>query len=421
MQSNNANEVKVGALTLGGLAIFLFVLTFLGVFSFSGGGYTLNVLYDEVNGLKIGNEVRYAGVPIGKVDDIMVEGSKVKTVLKLDAKNKVPIGSKFSIGMDGVLGTKFVTIEPPTLADGNTYKDGEKINGVQAQGLDQFMASSTKVLDKLEGIADAFNNVFGDKEVQQSMRKGFVQLGEVAENMNKFTKVMAGSAQSNQDEIATMIQQLKSMSMHMNSIIANADNNGATGRNVAAMAENMANASARVENMAKSLEGVVTDPKMKADLKATVHNAKETSQKANQILGVVTNAKVQADVMYNTDNKKWRTDAGATLPLNETNSFYLGGADIGDANRLDFLYNRKLNNRFKVRGGVMQGEFGVGANYEIAPKVKVFSDVYDFNDVKLRVGAEWAMSQNFSLIGQTMDARGGNAGDTTYFGIRSYF
>ena len=111
----STEEVKVGALTLGGLVIFLFVISFLGIFNFAGKGYTLNVLYDEVNGLKIGNEVRYAGVPIGKVEDIMVEGSKVKTILKINKKNGVPLGSKFSIGMDGVLGTKFVTIEPPSL------------------------------------------------------------------------------------------------------------------------------------------------------------------------------------------------------------------------------------------------------------------------------------------------------------------
>ena len=67
----STEEVKVGALTLGGLVIFLFVISFLGIFNFAGKGYTLNVLYDEVNGLKIGNEVRYAGVPIGKVEDIM--------------------------------------------------------------------------------------------------------------------------------------------------------------------------------------------------------------------------------------------------------------------------------------------------------------------------------------------------------------
>ncbi len=418
--TNNSNEVKVGALTLGGLFIFFLLISFLGAFNFMGGGYTLNVLYDEVNGLKIGNEVRFAGVPIGKVDNILVDGTKVKTVLKIEGKQKIPLGSRFSIGMDGVLGTKFVTIEPPGLADGNFYQDGEVLKGRPAQGLDQFMASSAKVLEKLEGIADAFQNVFGDKEVQNSMRKGFVQLGEVTENLNRFTKVMADSAENNQQEIAAMVQELHSMSSHMNSLLRETDANGATGRNVAAMAANMATASKRIENMAKSLEEVVTDPKVKGDLRDTISNTKETTARAKQIMGVVTDAKVQADVVYNEKNRKWRTDAGVKFPLNETNSLFVGGADIGDSNKLDLYYNRRLNDRFEVRGGVMYGEFGLGANYTIVPKVKLFTDVYDFNDAKLRVGAEWAVTPNFSLIGQAMNVRGSGS-DTTYLGVRTYF
>jgi phospholipid/cholesterol/gamma-HCH transport system substrate-binding protein len=416
----SAEEVKVGALTLGGLIIFLFIISFLGIFTFAGKGYDLNVFFDEVNGLKIGNEVRFAGVPIGKVDDIKVEGSKVKTILKINKDSGVPLGSKFSIGMDGVLGTKFVSIEPPSLSDGNNYRDGDKINGVQPQGLDQFMASSTKVLAKLEDIADAFNNVLGDKEVQKSMRKGFVQLGEVTENLNTFTKVMANSATANQQEINDMVAQLHDMSAHMNSLMTAADNNGATGRNVAAMADNMATASKRIEEVATSLQGVVSDPKVTKDLKETIHNAQETSNKANKILGVVTDAKLQAAVMYNNKENKWRTDAGAVLPLKKGNSLYLGGADIGDDTKLDFYYNRDVNKRLLARAGVMQGEFGVGASYRLLPKLSLFTDFYDFNDVKLRLGAEWAFTDNFSLIGQTMNARD-HASDTAYLGVKAYF
>ena len=55
-----ADEVKVGAVTLGGIVILALMLTFLGVFSFAGRTYKLNVMFDDVNGLKVGNEVRFA-------------------------------------------------------------------------------------------------------------------------------------------------------------------------------------------------------------------------------------------------------------------------------------------------------------------------------------------------------------------------
>ena len=95
---------KVGAVTLGGIVILALMLTFLGVFSFAGRTYKLNVMFDDVNGLKVGNEVRFAGVPVGKVDDIVVDGSKVKVVMKMDEKQKIPRNSQFAIGMDGSWG-----------------------------------------------------------------------------------------------------------------------------------------------------------------------------------------------------------------------------------------------------------------------------------------------------------------------------
>ena len=309
-----ADEVKVGAVTLGGIVILALMLTFLGVFSFAGRTYKLNVMFDDVNGLKVGNEVRFAGVPVGKVDDIIVDGSKVKVVMKMDEKQKIPRNSQFSIGMDGVMGTKFVTIAPPKIATGLVFKAGETITGQQAGGIDKLMDSSGRVLDKLEVVVDAFSNVFGDKNVQKSMREGFVQTGEVAKNMNDFTKALATMAHHGADITLVLLGhggQMKEMSVHMNSIMDKADADGATGQNVAAMAANMADASKKIQNTAEALQNVVTDPQTQQDLKETIHHAKSTTVKADKILGVVTDAQVQADVLYNDKKGKWRTDMGS--------------------------------------------------------------------------------------------------------------
>ena len=150
----STDEVKVGAVTLGGFVILALMLTFLGVFSFASRQYKLNVIFDNVNGLKVGNEVRFAGVPIGKVDDILVDGSKVKVVMKIDQKQKVPRNSQFGIGMDGVMGTKFVTITPPEIATGVTFREGETITGQTTGGVDKLMRrllmpSATSLVIKL--------------------------------------------------------------------------------------------------------------------------------------------------------------------------------------------------------------------------------------------------------------------------------
>ena len=49
-----------------------------------------------------------------------------------------------------------------------------------------------------------------------------------------------------------------------------------------------------------------------------------------------------------------------------------------------------------------------------------FTDFYDFDDAKLKVGAEWAFSPKLSLIGESMDVLD-HGSDTAYLGIRARF
>lgn len=58
-------------------------------------------------------------------------------------------------------------------------------------------------MKRMENIANAFENVFGDKEVQQAMKSGFKNMNDIAENMNTFTKVMADVAVANQQDITS--------------------------------------------------------------------------------------------------------------------------------------------------------------------------------------------------------------------------
>ena len=132
------------------------------------------------------------------------------------------------------------------------------------------MSASGDALEKLENIADALDNVFGDPEVQQSLREGFINMKDISANMNTFTKVMADVAVDNQQQINSMVKQLSEMSARMNATadsmqnIIGEVNAGHTGQNFAVIVENMAKTSARIEEASKLLEKVASDrrPKM---------------------------------------------------------------------------------------------------------------------------------------------------------------
>ena len=65
----------------------------------------------------------------------------------------------------------------------------------------------------------------------------------------------------------------------------------------------------------------------------------------------------------------------------------MGGYDIGEANKFDFIMGHKMGNT-AVSMGAMQGEFGVGLSYDLSRDFKLYSQLYDFDDAKVRVGGE---------------------------------
>ena len=421
----SSSEVKVGAFALGGAVVLAGIITFMGAFSFGKKGYELHINYPQVSGLMPGHVVRYAGVQVGTVKKINVAPDKVEVIAEINDDIKIPQGAVFTISSDGIMGEKFVSVIPPTKPGQGYVPEGSTVQGAAGGGMDEFFASSGDLVKRMENIASAFENVFGDKEVQQSMKSGFKNMNDIAENMNTFTKVMADVAVANQQDITSMIHQINELSQRMNgtaahieSIMNGVDNNGQTGKNVAAIVQNMADTSKRMENIVSVLEGVAKDPVTQQSLKETLVNVKETSERANKILGTLTEAKISADAGYAAKGGDWRSSLGVTLHPSDEAFLYMGGYDIGEANKLDFIVGRQLGNA-AVSMGAMQGDFGVGLSYDLSKDFKLYSQVYDFDDTKVRLGGELRLTDSFSIYGETMDVRGNKS--NTYMGVKTYF
>ena len=419
------SEVKVGAFALGGAIALAGIITFMGAFSFGKKGYELRIDYPQVSGLMPGHVVRYAGVQVGTVKKLNVSPDKVEVIAEIDDNIKIPQGSVFTIAADGIMGEKYVHIVPPHKPGQGFISEGSRLKGPPGGGMDEFFANSGDLVVRMEKIATAFENVFGDKEVQESMKKGFKNMQGITENMNTFTKVMAEVAVANQQDITQMIHQINELTHRMNgtasyieSIMKGVDNNGETGKNIAAIAKNMADTTQRMENIVQVLETVAKDPVTQQSLKETLVNVKETSAKANRIMGALTEAKISADAGYSAKGSDWRGNLGVTISPSDKNFLYMGGYDIGEANKFDFIMGRKMGNA-AVSMGAMQGELGVGLSYDLGRDFKLYSQLYDFDDAKVRLGGELRLTDTFSLYGETMDLRGTKR--DTYMGVRTYF
>ena len=137
-------------------------------------------------------------------------------------------------------------------------------------------------------------------------------------------------------------------------------------------------------------------------------------------MGVVADARIRTDVMYRDKDSKWRADIGAELPTSQNDFFYLGVSDAGGDDDFNSITTSALASSLWAVLASWKANLVLVRIGSCRPNSNLFTDYYDFNDGKLKVGAEWAFSPKLSLIGENMDVLDGHS-DLTYLGLRARF
>ncbi len=85
----------------------------------SNGGYYLTAKFENINGINSGSDVKMAGVKIGTVTEQFIDEKTYRATLKFTINNKIKLSSDSSakIASDGLLGSKFLEINPGSQDD----------------------------------------------------------------------------------------------------------------------------------------------------------------------------------------------------------------------------------------------------------------------------------------------------------------
>jgi phospholipid/cholesterol/gamma-HCH transport system substrate-binding protein len=163
-------ETKVGIFLMAGIAVICTLIIFFGeVGDLLKPSYTFTVDFPNASGLLKGSDVFLSGASIGKIltdPEPVPDKEEVVVKLKIDSKVKVRKDAKFVIGSSGLLGDRFVDVQPvqydpgtPDDKKGDFIKDGDQIEGTQAVGLDEIMHSAEPLIQKANHIAETLDNM----------------------------------------------------------------------------------------------------------------------------------------------------------------------------------------------------------------------------------------------------------------------
>ena len=150
----------VGIVVFVSVCIFFYGIRFLQDESFQKSNFIFNVIFNDLQGLDVSDDVRMLGKRIGRVTGTKIIGEKIAVELTIDNDFafKIPIDSKIEITQTDIMGSKFISIYPGQ--DNNKFiLDSETIAGKNAE-----VASLTK---DIGDVANRLNQTFGNEQKKQ--------------------------------------------------------------------------------------------------------------------------------------------------------------------------------------------------------------------------------------------------------------
>ena len=114
MQPSPARDLIVGLFVLAGLAALAYLSIQVGGMAYTGpGGLQIYATFEEVGGLRPRAPIAIAGVKVGQVSEIRLDGDlRARVTLDLDPSLQLPVDSSARIVTSGLLGDQFITLEP---------------------------------------------------------------------------------------------------------------------------------------------------------------------------------------------------------------------------------------------------------------------------------------------------------------------
>lgn len=112
--AENTTEVLVGGAVLAAAVGFVLYTGAASGLSLQSGGYPLTASFRSLEGVSVGTDVRLAGVKVGSVSDVILNGETFRADTTLNLLNgiQVPDDSAVVISQEGLLGGNFVEIMP---------------------------------------------------------------------------------------------------------------------------------------------------------------------------------------------------------------------------------------------------------------------------------------------------------------------
>lgn len=205
MAKNKKYLRRVGLFVTIAMVIFLAAIVIVGrEQNFFRSTLKITTTFRDVKGLKIGNTVRFTGIQVGTVVDmVIVSDTTVKVELSIDKDiaSFIRKNSIATIGNEGLMGNKIMTILPGT-EESPSIQEGDVLRSVEPVEIDDIMKEVQSSAEKINvvssnliGITEKINRgdgifgkIFTDTSFTSNLDRTAYNAVQISRNLNEISE-----------------------------------------------------------------------------------------------------------------------------------------------------------------------------------------------------------------------------------------
>ncbi|UOB17935.1 MlaD family protein [Abyssalbus ytuae] len=298
MNKTTSQKIRLGIFVITGLSFFVLAAYLIGnqqnLFQKS---FKISAKFNNVNGLQLGNNVRYSGINVGTVKKIeMLNDSVIIVDMSIEKKiiHHIKKDAVAAIGSDGLVGSMIVNIFPgngmeEVVSSGDTIRSYSRIGAedmlttlsVTNENAAILTADLLKITNAINSGKGTVGMLINDPEVADGLKETVFNLKTASREVISSVKVLNNFIVSinNEESVAAVLLKDSIAGNQLKNIINNLDNSG---KKLSEVTENMNTILVNMKEGEGTVNYLTNDKKLVSDLDETINNIKEGTRKFNE-------------------------------------------------------------------------------------------------------------------------------------------
>lgn len=299
MAKSTSQKIKVGIFVIVGTLLLITALYFIGKqrFIFSK-NIELYAVFNDVNGLQIGNNVRYSGINVGTVSEIeMTEVGRITIRMSVEERTAkfIKKDAVASIGSDGLVGSMVVNMIPGKSQQMAGVVTGDTVNSQSKVSTDDMLetlnitnknaallsADLLKITNQVLEGEGTLGTLINDTILSKNIKQTVLELRRTSEETSlAISRVNTIISKINYDEsAAAVILSDTAAANQMRSIFTSLEKSS---KDINKVTENLNEYIIEIKNGKGAINHLTQDEGLVREIDSTMINIKESADKLNE-------------------------------------------------------------------------------------------------------------------------------------------